>query len=85
VNRPARTDGLAFLTRIASVVCEDHGFHATWSHTDDEYILIVHCGHRELRFPFPTHVIDDPSSDEYRLAVEAMLDRLSLASREKKT
>ena len=68
--------GLAFLEKIAALVCSEYDFSHTWKEEADSYALQVQCGPRHLTFRFERRILDDPGSEEYRVVAERLLERL---------
>ena len=68
--------GLAFLEKIAALVCSEYDFSHSWKQDEDSYLLEVECGPRNLTFYFERRVLDDPGSEEYRVVAEKLLERL---------
>jgi hypothetical protein len=68
--------GLAFLERIAELVCSEYDFAHDWTREGETHILNVQCGPTNLSFLFDSEVLDDPGSEEYRTIAEKLLERL---------
>lgn len=68
--------GLAFLERIAELVCSEYHFSHSWKQEGESYMLNVQCGATHLTFHFDYEVLDDPGSEEYRTIAEKLLERL---------
>ena len=68
--------GLAFLERIAELVCSEYEFSYNWKQEGDSYVLQAQCGQKQLTFHFDRESLDDPGSDEYRTIAEKMLETL---------
>src|SRR5687767_5387740 len=68
--------GLAFLERVAELVCSEYDFAHSWTQEGDNYVLNVQCGPTHLTFHFDLEVLDDPGSEEYRAVAERLLERL---------
>jgi hypothetical protein len=69
-------EGLAFLERIAELVCSEYDFSHSWTREGDSYMLNVQCGPTHLSFHFDREGLDDPGSEEYRTIAEKLLERL---------
>ena len=67
---------MAFLERIAELVCSEYGFTHSWKQEGDSYVLNVQCGQTPLTFCFDSETLDDPGSEEYRTVAERLLERL---------
>ena len=72
----AAPQGLAFVRRLAELVCGDYELLHSWSVTGEDYALTVECRGRTLTFHFDRAMVDRPGSNEYREVVEQMLERL---------
>jgi len=72
----AAPQGLAFVRRLAELVCGEYQFSHSWSVSGDDYALTVECRGRTMTFHFDRAMVDRPGSNEYREVVEEMLDRL---------
>jgi hypothetical protein len=68
--------GLAFLEKIARLVCDEHDFEHQWTQADETHILTVQCKGKKLTFHFARKDLDDPGSEEYRELAEKMLARV---------
>ena len=66
--------GLAFVEKIAGLVCSEYDFSHSWEQEGDFYILRVQCGPTHVSFRFEHAVLDDPGSEEYRAVAERLLD-----------
>jgi len=69
--------GLAFLKKIARLVCAECGFGHEWSRAEDGvHTLTVDFGDKKMTFRFEGNLLEDPGGDQYREIAGKTVDRI---------